>query len=286
MIRQIYIRRILETRSSARSNFSWLAEILAYVVFVALFFGLLVGRAFADLDNNNDEQWDLGVRLDGEWREKCSNRGGTSIFHAVQTGSVVNIRYFNPCASSLKYGFRKNHLSIRGKIKTDGSKTTISGKIRTRLPPGLNALCPEQSTSVVPVTGEVIVNKESSKIKFTYEYSQMDHTPSKGCITVAKGTTSFEMTRRISVDSVQISQTEPKSEGLSSIQLVSKTRFEAPSAKFTVTVKFIENAVPVLDAYPVQIKLNNDIVRTAMARRTELQKGNVYRIPWIKLVNK
>ena len=286
MIRQINLRRNLGTRSSARSNFPWRAEILINVVMIILFFGVIVERAFADLDNNTDEQWDLGVRLDEEWREKCSNRGGVSIFHAVQTGSEVKIRYFNPCASSLKYGFRENHLSIRGKIKTDGSKTTISGKIRTRLPPELSALCPEQSTIVVPVTGEVVVDQKSSKIKFTYEHSEMAHTPSKGCITVAKGTTSFEMTRRISVNSVQISQTEPKSQEQGKIRLVSGTRFEIPSAKFTVTVKFFEKAIPVSDAYPVQIKLNNDDVRTAMARRTQLENGNVYRIPWIKLVNK
>lgn len=294
MIRQIDERHLPGTRSRSRTDASWRAEIFIFAAITYLFSAGVSQPVLAD-------SWDLGVRLDGKWKEKCPG-GGTSVFRAEQADSTVTFRYVNPCSRSQKYGFRKNHVSIRGKIRKrkvkGGIRYTIIGKIRTRVPPKLSKICPELSV-YVPVTGEITADLEFSKIKFSYQHSEIYYTKTdKKCRVVRKGPTVFVMSRRILVESIRISQTvpriqaKPQGQGPATIQLVSSTRSKIPYAKFTVRVKFSKNAAPVLDAYPVDIGLIDDtlINRTkgkAMARRARSSLGDVYyRIPWIKLVNK
>lgn len=291
MIRQIDDMHLRGTRSRSRTDASWRAEIFIFAAIIFLFSAGVSQPALAD-------SWDLGVRLDGEWEEKCPG-GGTSVFRAKQGESKVTFRYVNPCGRSQKYGFRKNHVSIRGKIQTRKVKGvlkhTITGKIKTRVPPKLSKICPELSVFVA-VRGEITADLEFSKIKFTYQHSEIHFTKTdKICRVVRKGPTVFEMSRRILVESIRISQTVPRiqtgprRQGPATIQLVSRTRRQVPYAKFTVRVKFSKNAAPVLDAYPVDIYIASKIGtrRKAMARRARSSLGNVYyRIPSIKLVNK
>lgn len=286
MIRQIDNLHSRGTKSRSRTDACWRTEIFIFAAIIFLFSAGFAERALA-------ESWDLGVRLDGKWEEKCPD-GGTSVFRAKQGKSKVTFRYVNPCSRSQKYGFQKNHVSIVGKIL----KHRITGKIKTRVPPKLSKICPELSV-FVPVRGEITADLEFSKIKFSYQHSEIYYTKTdKKCRVVRKGPTVFEMSRRILVESIRISQTvprmqsKPQGQGPATIQLVSRKRRKVPYAKFTVRVKFFKNAAPVLDAYPVDIGLIDDTLinrtkRKAMARRARSSLGNVYyRIPSIKLVNK
>lgn len=300
MIRQIDVMHTRGTGSRSRTDAPWRAAISIVPAIILLFLTGFVERALADSHDNTDELWDLGVRLDGKWTEKsrCGGRGARfrddrAVFRADQTGSEVTFVYVDPCRVSMKkYGFRKNDVSIEGKIwkrkVKNGFKHTIKGKIRTRIPSKLRKKCPQQKLPlIVSVTGEITVDENFSKIKFTYQsltvyYSETD----KKCIIIDKGTSQFEMNRPISVESIRISQREPRIQGPAKIQLVSRTLGEIPYAKIAVRVEFFKNAVPVFDAYPVDIALNNDPKRTVMARRALSLQGNVYRVPWIKLVKK